>query len=245
MRKSEAMPSTASPPPPCVLAVVGLQAEARIAQDPRVKTVCGGGQAALLKARLAEALAAGGVAGLASFGIAGGLDAGLRPGTAVLARWVAGAGGRWTADAAWLAALTARCPGMVAAGIVGSDHAIGTPQARQGLQASTGAAAVDMESHVVAEMAQAHGLPFVAIRVVADAAERTLPAAALIPLRPDGRPDIGRILAAVAADPGQIPALIRVARETGKAFASLRRVRRQLGLGLACPDLLKLVLDMP
>jgi len=41
---------------------------------------------------------------------------------------------------------------------------------------STGAIAVDMESHVVAAVGAAHGLPVAAMRVVTDPAERTLPA---------------------------------------------------------------------
>jgi len=237
--------SPSPPHAPAVVAACGLEAEARIAQGPRVRTVLGGGQAALLRTRLAAAVAAGGVAGIASFGIAGGLDAGLRPGTLVIASWIAGPRRRWIADPRWVEALEQICSGAVTAGIEGSDAPVASVEEKQRLNAVAGAAAVDMESHIVAEIAHGAGLPFAAIRVVADAADKALPPAALVPLRADGKPDLPRVLAAVAGDPRQLPALIRVARDTATALASLRRIRRQLGLGLACPDLLELVLDMP
>jgi adenosylhomocysteine nucleosidase len=43
-----------------------------------------------------------------------------------------------------------------------------------------------MESHIVASAAAANGLPFVAIRVIADPAERPLPQVALAAMRPNG-----------------------------------------------------------
>ncbi len=51
-----------------------------------------------------------------------------------------------------------------------------------------------MESHHVAEAANAHGLPFLVIRAVADTAVDTLPEAALVGLNEEGRPAIGAVL---------------------------------------------------
>ena len=76
------------------------------------------------------------------------------------------------------------------------------------LHRTTGALAVDMESHVVARAARRHRLPFAAARVVCDPAHRALPPAARIGMKPDGRMDLPAVLRSVLAEPGQLPALI-------------------------------------
>ena len=98
------------------------------------------------------------------------------------------------------------------------------------LHASTGALAVDMESHVAAAFAAAHGLPFAALRVISDGADRALPRAAQAGMKPDGGMDVLAVLKALARDPRQLPALIRTGLEAEVAF-------RQLKL-LNCHDLL-------
>ena len=220
-----------------IVAACGMQAEERIAADARVRTVCGSGDPNLLRARLTAALTGQRVAALVSFGIAGGLDTGLAPGTPILAPWVIGVRGRWNTDARWLKILAQACGCAVCVGIAGNDLPVGTMGEKRYLRSHTGAAAVDMESHIVAETANEHALPFAIIRVVADSAQRPLPSAALVPLRQDGRPDLIGVLNSLAKKPGQLPALIGIARDTRLAFRSLRRIRRDFGLGFACPDL--------
>jgi hypothetical protein len=46
--------------------------------------------------------------------------------------------------------------------------------------------AADMESHLVARLADSHGLSFAAVRVVIDPADRAVPPAALLAMAPDG-----------------------------------------------------------
>ncbi len=91
------------------------------------------------------------------------------------------------------------------------------------LHARTGAVAVDLESAVVALAAAEAGLPFLVLRAIADPAERGLPAAARIRLKPDGAPDLGKILASLLVGPGQIGALIRLADDTRRALRTLSR----------------------
>ena len=79
-----------------------------------------------------------------------------------------------------------------------------------------------MESHIVAEVAAAHGLPFAILRIIGDGADETLPAAARVPLRPDGGVAMASVLAAVARRPWEIPALIRLAGATNRAMQGLR-----------------------
>jgi len=221
-----------------ILAVCGMPVEERIVVGARVKAICGSGGPDLLQ-RLTSALTdRAQVAAIVSFGIAGGLDPDLRPGTPILAPWVIGRRGRWNADTGWLQALSELCGNAVCAGIAGSDLPVGTPGDKKLLRESTDAAAVDMESHIVAEIAAQHGLPFAAIRVVADSADRHLPEAAMIPLRKNGRPDIVAVLGSLAIRPGQLPTLVGVARDVRHALRSLGRIRQDIGGTLACPYIL-------
>ena len=55
------------------------------------------------------------------------------------------------------------------------DHAVATAEGKADLYRRSGAFLVDMESHIAARLAHARDVPFAALRVVADPAERTLP----------------------------------------------------------------------
>ena len=91
------------------------------------------------------------------------------------------------------------------------------------MHAHLGAAAVDMESHRVACVAARAGLPFAAVRVIADPADRALPSSALAGFNARGETQIGAVLWELANHPLQLPALIRVARDSNKAFSTLNR----------------------
>src|SRR5260370_1194212 len=70
-------------------------------------------------------------------------------------------------------------------------------------------------------------IPFLVFRVIADTADRDLPPAALVPLTRSGQPSV-RVLGSIAARPGQIPELLRLARETRSALEALRKAARAL-----------------
>jgi hypothetical protein len=84
----------------------------------------------------------------------------------------------------------------------------------------------------VARLAADHGLAFAAIRVIVDPAHRTVPAAALAGMRPDGRTDPLAVLRALVSAPSQALALMRVASDVFLARNALQRGRRLLGPGL-------------
>jgi adenosylhomocysteine nucleosidase len=215
-----------------VVAVTSLALEARIALGPGVSVICNQGS------RLAAALEAAierGASGIISFGIAGGLAPDLVAGS-----WVAGAAVRsgrhlYPTDQRWTRTLLAALPGAVHANILGVDAPVARPLEKRLLHAQTGAAAVDMESHIAARIAAAHRLPFAACRAVIDAANRRLPPATLVGLREDGTPDILAVFRSVMQQPSQLPALTRTALDARIARAALRRGRRLLGVGLGFP----------
>ncbi|WP_426954601.1 hopanoid-associated phosphorylase [Muricoccus radiodurans] len=216
-----------------IVAVTGLQREARIVAAPGIRVVIGGGDATRLAAELDRAME--GARGVVSIGIAGALGPGWRPGDWAVARAVLDGGEAFPADPAWAARLLSGLPGARAALFLGSDAMVAEAAAKAALHRDTGAEAVDMESHVAARVARRHGLPFVAARVISDAADRTLPPAARVGMRPDGGMDLGAVLRSLLSDPRQIPALIRTGWEAERGFRALLRGHHRLGPGLAAP----------
>ena len=86
-----------------------------------------------------------------------------------------------------------------------------------------GAVAVDMESSAVAEVAAASHVPFMAIRVIVDSALDAIPAS-VTAAGETGQIRIGRLLLGVARSPGDIVALVNLARRYRAAMGSLRAV---------------------
>ncbi|MDB5653373.1 MAG: nucleoside phosphorylase, partial [Tardiphaga sp.] len=93
------------------------------------------------------------------------------------------------------------------------------------LRSTTGAAAVDMESHIAAEYAAEAGLPFAALRVVSDPASRALPELATTAIKPNGDIDLGKVLRGIARNPLTIRALVSTGRDFNRALRSLRDCR--------------------
>jgi len=226
-----------------ILVATGLQREARLLASPELSIVAGGGDSERLAAALEQDAAR--AAGIISIGLGGALADDLKPGDWVVAREVIAAHAPVAAtDAAWSARLLATLPGARAGAILGSDAIVADAKTKRQSYADTGASVVDMESHIAAEVAARHGLPFAAARVVSDAADRSLPKAAQAGMAADGRMDIVAVLRSLAASPWQLPALIRVGSEAGTAFKALGRGRDLLGPRLGGPDLGQLPLDV-
>ncbi|TXM71037.1 phosphorylase [Methylobacterium sp. WL120] len=224
---------------PNVLVVAGLAREARIAAGRGVEAIQAGGSPQRLRLLL-DARAAPGCRGVVSFGIAGGLDPALRPGDVVVATGIV-ADARWPADARWTAILLKKLETtgrrVVTADLAGVDAAILTVADKAVLRRETGAAGVDMESHVAAAYAARHGLPFAAIRVVCDPAERALPAFAAQALKPNGDPDILAVLRALATGRARPRDLIGLARDSSAAFKALAAARATLGAELGLSEI--------
>jgi hopanoid-associated phosphorylase len=174
-----------------------------------------------------------------SIGIAGGLDPMLVPGDVIVATGVVASDRRHQVSlelALRLATRLSNYPKLVVlAKLAGVDAAVTSPAAKMALRRATGAVAVDMESHVAAGFAAAHRLPFAAVRVVCDPADRTLPHLVAKALRPDGEISLLGVLGGLIARPRQVAALTRVASDFGEGLRALRRCRDLLGLGFGVP----------
>ncbi len=182
--------------------MVGLQAEAKIARLLTPHVVIG---APRFVTRPAVIL---------SFGLAGGLAPDLRPGTIVIPAAVLSEGVRLAARADLLGGATHDL-------MLAEQKIVADPAAKQALWRRTGACAVDLESGPVAEAALAQQIPFVVLRAICDPAERTLPPAAMVALDAGGVIGLGRVLASILAKPGQIAALLALARDAARARRAL------------------------
>ena len=225
-----------------ILAVTGLQRERRHLAGPDVEVVAGGGDQRRLEAVL-ERLAPG-MRGVISIGIAGALVPGLRPGRWMVATAVRDDGRALPTDPDWTDWLVSRLPQPERGMLLGVDTVAATAAQKAELRRTSNAIAVDMESHVAGRVARHHRLPFVAARVISDAAHRTLPPAARVGMRADGSVDLPAVLRSLAVAPWQLPALIRTGLEAETAFRALLRGHRLLGPGFGGPDVGKLPPDM-
>ncbi len=216
-----------------IIAFVGMAFEARIAAGPGVLVICRNDRSQL--ADLAGTAARQGYRGMISFGVAGGLTHDLRPGDWVVASAVHETQSVRETDAAWSKKLLTAVTGAQYAPILGVDDPVAEPAVKRELFQATGAAAVDMESHLVSRLAAAHGLAFAALRVIVDPAERAVPRAALAGMRPDGRTDFVALLRDLMTKPTQLAQLMRLAFDALAARTELQRVRQLLGpqFGLA------------
>jgi adenosylhomocysteine nucleosidase len=214
-----------------MILVVGLAFEARIAAQSG-RRVIRAGDGRDLALTLHKAIARG-CRGLISFGIAGGLTAELRPGVCVIGSAVVDGDDLMPMDEDWSLKLLQTIPGAISGILAGASGPVATPAAKQALHVKTAAIAVDTESHVIAAVAASHGLPMVAIRVICDPLERTLPEIALSSIRADGTTDVITLLRSIIRQPNKIPELLRVALDARSAHAKLVTCVRLLRPGFS------------
>jgi len=220
--------------------VAALAAEARALDPPKSASgaptalsdgtlllVSGIGSAAAAEA--ARSLIAAGATALTSWGMAGGLDPALDAGTIFLpSAVISEAGANIATTAHWRndlgAALVSLRP-VTSGKLLTSSFAIAAVAGKAAAFRTTGALAVDMESVAIGQIAAAHGLPFIAIRVIVDTAYDTLPSAVVAASR-SGQVQIWRLIRALALAPTDLMALVGLARRYRNARRSLTAVAR-------------------
>jgi adenosylhomocysteine nucleosidase len=177
----------------------------------------------------ARRLLAAGARALLSWGLAGGLDPALEAGTLVLPGEVISPEGRvLLTSAAWrervsqaIAARHAACSGR----LLTCREPLSSTAAKALAFRQTGAIAVDMESSAVAEVASAGRAPFLIVRAIVDTAHDAVPEVALSLTRAgQDRLQVGRLLGALVRTPGDLPALIRLARRYRTASQALSAI---------------------
>lgn len=215
------------------------RAVARLADGSLIRT---SGIGADNAARAARELIDAGAGALLSWGVAGALDPALTCGTAVVPDEVvwrpkdadAQALRRFPSTPAWRELLLAELQGRtrIAGGaLLTHVTPVALAASKATLYADTRAVAVDMESAAVAEVAAAHALPFLALRVVLDTAHDSLPDSlmrALAAPRASWWPLVGT--------PSDWPGLLRLAAQYRHARRSLRRCAHLSAMSRRSPD---------
>ncbi|SHG75311.1 hopanoid-associated phosphorylase [Bradyrhizobium erythrophlei] len=225
-----------------VLIVTGMAQEARIAAGPGMTVICSSSDPQQLRALL-TVFDPSTIRGVISFGIAGGLDPTLRSGDVVVATEVLSGDTRWLAGLALneelIASVALGSRRVVRGGLAGVEQMVVAQSRKAALRSETGAAAVDMESHIAAAYAAEAGLPFAALRVISDPASRALPALARSAIKPNGEIDLRKVLSGVARNPLTLRALVSTGIDFNRALRSLRGCRGFLlgGDGLVTADI--------
>jgi hopanoid-associated phosphorylase len=165
------------------------------------------------------------IRGVISFGVAGGLDPSLRSGDIVVATEVMAGDARWLAGLSLseqqIASIALGRRRVVRGGLAGVEEVVVAQSCKAALRSETGAAAVDMESHIAAAYAAENGVPFAALRVIADPATRTLPALARNAIKPNGEIDLRKVLSGLARNPKSLRALVSTGLDFNRALRSL------------------------
>jgi hopanoid-associated phosphorylase len=211
-----------------VLIVTGLVQEARIAAGPGMSVICSSSDPQQLRALL-TVVDPSTIRGVISFGVAGGLDPALKPGDVVVATEVLAGDTRWlaglTLNEELIASVALGRSRVVRGGLAGVEQVVAARSVKAALRLETGAAAVDMESHIAAAYAADAGLPFAALRVIADPADRALPPLAVSAIKPNGDIDLRKVLSGVARNPMMLRALVSTGIDFNRALRSLRGCR--------------------
>jgi len=212
--------------------ICGLKSEAQMiarALGPAVIQIGVSGADAARAENIAEAFCKAGAKVIVSVGLSGGLDPALQPGDLIIGdRVITADGSVWTSDLGLLKALVTSSIGERAkcGALFGADKIIASADDKAALFAKHACLAVDMESHGAARAAARAGVRFIAIRAIADPADRALPPAALGAIAEDGSTRVLATIGAALRDPKQLPELMKLG---GFSRAALKTLRRDLG----------------
>jgi adenosylhomocysteine nucleosidase len=166
---------------------------------------------------------------IVSAGLCGGLAPGLGIGAMVVATTVTDQAGRedqpdwtWNTSVTKAAAAAgikiAQCP-YYSSGVL--DEADSAPQ-RAAIYKKYGAMAIDDESRYVAALAARRRISFGIFRSVSDDWTETLPLAATgAIMNKDGSANIDYLLASLARQPGQVPQLLKIAKDYSTSLDAL------------------------
>ena len=214
--------------------ICGLKSEsAAVAASVDTSKICIGvsGANAARAEELAKEFCDEGASAIISVGVSGGLDPALMPGDLVIGETViTDDGSVYASDRNLLRAINSVHPDKSGepelnkmASLFGADFIIDSASKKSELFANHSAVAVDMESHGAARAAAHAGVPFLAIRAIADPADRALPKAALGAVAPDGSTRVMATLGAALRDPKQFPELMKLGADSAAATKTLRR----------------------
>lgn len=212
-------------PYPGIVWAPGPAAGARVPPVFVLRTGMGCG--ALAEAGVVQAIEAAHPSAVVSAGFAGALDGALDVGHLVVGEPVVDPtlpGHYWpSAPLAAAAAAAARAAGLElhAGPLVSVGRVEATSAGKAAFALRSRALALDMESACVARAAAHAVVPFLAVRVVSDAAADILPEEAWRLVTADGRAPLHRAVGYLARRPSALPGLVATGRRARRAAAAL------------------------
>jgi adenosylhomocysteine nucleosidase len=114
-------------------------------------------------------------------------------------------------------------------GLAESKSIVSSSEHKKKIHTNTNAVALDMESIAIAKVANQHSLPFLAIRVIADPVEMSLPLAITHSINQHGDVVLSKLLAYLAWHPRELLGLIRLGLYFRSATKTLKLIARHLG----------------
>ncbi len=168
---------------------------------------------------------------LISWGTAGALNDSLHPGDILLPSQVieVASGHALETEASWRSAIMSMCGNAFrinSSPLLQTDGIIAHPKQKRALLETHEAAGIDMESAAIAAAAKNHGLPFLTLRVIVDAAGDRIPIAANAGVDDEGNVHPLRIARALMRYPYELPALLALGRNFSMARHTLRKLAR-------------------
>ncbi len=183
----------------------------------------------------AERLIAQGATKLISWGCAAALSETLKPGDLILANELSSTEESkaiaLNVCANWHQQTTELLTSVVKVnngGLAESKRIVSSSEDKKKIHSNTKAVALDMESIAIAHVANKHALPFLAIRVIADPVEMSLPLAITHSLNQHGDVVLSKLLGYLALHPRELPGLIRLGLYFRSATKTLKLVAQHL-----------------
>jgi len=170
--------------------------------------------------RLIDVLCAGRIDALLAVGLAGALRDSYRCRDVIVARGARlAASGSFVASDARLVEVASQCGARVVEVVLCADRVAATVEEKRHLAPQ--GEAVDMESFRILEEAQRRGIPSVAIRVIGDAADETLPIDFDRAVRADGTVNLRNLAGQALRAPSRWPALLLFGYRQRRAVGEL------------------------
>jgi len=190
--------------------------------------------------KLEQQIIHSGAAGLISIGTAGGLAPNLVAGALLIPEQIRRVDGQvFQPHANWHNRVRSALQNNLrveTGDLLGVSRVIRHPAEKRALHAQTKAVGADMESAILAEIAGRLGVPFLAVRAIADTVEDELPKAAMAALTDAGDTDFPALLACLLRHPSDLPGLITTWRRFRVAADTLARACRLASRQLLITD---------
>ncbi len=103
--------------------------------------------------------------------------------------------------------------------VVGADRPVATPTGKRDLAHTSGATAVDMESHAFVREASRRGIRLAIVRTITDGVDDALPEGIERLVDRDGRTRVGAAMALLARRPWMLPTLRALGDRTNRSMA--------------------------